>query len=108
MILQMDFMGADTWAVISALLAEEGKEKLTYDLKPQLAALGHTAIGSLGARLGAVQVAGDLVDVRIAAWLITPDEEIVSDNPHNVGLKVRTPRWDPKHGEALSFGDLGS
>jgi hypothetical protein len=89
------------------MLEKEAAEKLTYDLKPQLAALGQLSKSSRGARLGAVRLAGRLVDVRIAAWLVTPDEAIVSDNPNNIGSRVSaSPLKQSSGGTVIGFSPL--
>lgn len=63
------------------MLGAVGTEKLTYDWKPQLAALSGRACDAKGAALPDLACKQLIVDVRIAAWLIRPDSYETSDNP---------------------------
>jgi len=63
------------------MLSTVGAEKLTYDWKPQLAALSGSACDASGAALPDLACAQPVVDVRIAAWLTKPDSHETSDNP---------------------------
>ncbi|PRW44411.1 helicase and polymerase-containing TEBICHI isoform X1 [Chlorella sorokiniana] len=82
----------DLLAELAPLFASPALEKATWDLRAQLAAvtrvLGRAALGVPGADVprGALALRDPLVDVRVAAWLSTPDDKKLKDeNAHSVG-----------------------
>ncbi|EIE23289.1 hypothetical protein COCSUDRAFT_42188 [Coccomyxa subellipsoidea C-169] len=80
----------EAWEVVARMLESQAAQKLTHELKPQLAALLRPTRGCGGAALRPVALSGRLVDVCIAAWLAMPDCAAVSDNPNTAGFRARS------------------
>ncbi|KAK9835520.1 hypothetical protein WJX74_002208 [Apatococcus lobatus] len=65
----------ELWGLVASVLEKAGPEKVTYDLKHQLAAILPTGISCPSA-----DIANPVVDVRIACWLHRPDAVHVCDS----------------------------
>ncbi len=76
--------------MVARMLESQAAQKLTHELKPQLAALLRPTRGCGGAALRPVALSGRLVDVCIAAWLAMPDCATVSDNPNTASFRARS------------------
>ena len=70
----------ESWEIATHIIGKDGATKVSFDLKAQLAALLNCT-SSCGASLPAIAVADGIVDVRISAWLVKPDDASVSDSP---------------------------
>ncbi|DBA82952.1 TPA: hypothetical protein ACH3X1_006731 [Trebouxia sp. C0004] len=65
--------------LVAGMMANKRAQKITFDLKSQMAALLSDE--------SAMSLADPLVDVRIATWLVKPDCPDVTDSPSRVTLK---------------------